>query len=152
VGYAFAEFCARFPDGLKRLQEMYKQWIFFTSLVDNTQLDLAKADMGIAELYASLVSDADLRARIFGQMKSEYLNACNMVCQVIEQPTLLSKSPVMQRSIERRNPYVDPLNFIQVELLRELRAMDAESSEAKPVMRAVLATINGVSAGMKVTG
>jgi phosphoenolpyruvate carboxylase len=152
VGYAFAEFCAKYPDGLKRLQEMYKQWIFFTSLVDNTQLDLAKADMGIAELYASLVTDANVRERIFGQMKSEYLNACNMVCQVIGQPNLLSKSPVMQRSIERRNPYVDPLNFIQVELLRELRKLDPESPEAKPIMRAVLATINGVSAGMKVTG
>jgi phosphoenolpyruvate carboxylase len=152
VGYAIAAFCAAYPDGLTRLQTMYHEWPFFNALIENAQLDLAKADMGIAELYAALVADAALREQIFGELKAEYLRACQMVCQVLGQPDLLSNAPVMQRSIERRNPYVDPLNFIQVELLRKLRALDPEASDYKPLLRAVLSTVNGVAAGMKVTG
>ena len=152
VGYALASFCADRPDGLALLQTMYRQWSFFHALMENVQLDLAKADMGIAELYAGLVTDAALRETIFGQMKAEYLRSAHMVCQVIGQPALLSNAPVMQRSIERRNPYVDPLNFIQVELLRRLRLLDPESPEYRPYLRAALATINGIAAGMKTTG
>jgi phosphoenolpyruvate carboxylase len=152
VGYAIASFCADQPDGLNRLRAMYHDWPFFNALIENAQLDLAKADMGIAELYAALVSDTALRDRIYSEMKNEYLRASQMVCQIIDQPNLLSKSPVMQRSIERRNPYVDPLNFIQVELLRELRHLDPDSPEYKPVQRAVLSAVNGIAAGMKTTG
>jgi phosphoenolpyruvate carboxylase len=152
VGYALAMFNAQNGDGLSLLREMYGRWPFFKALMENVQLDLAKADMGIAELYASLVSDSDLRERIFSEMKAEYLQACQQVCLVIEQTELLQNAPVMARSIERRNPYVDPLNFIQVDLLRRLRAMNADDPAHKLTLRNVLATINGVSSGMKVTG
>lgn len=152
VGYALAAYCAGQPDGLERLRAMYREWPFFNALIENVQLDLAKADMGIAALYAELVSDAATREKIFGEMKAEYLQACRMVCQVIGQPELLDNAPVIKRSIERRNPYVDPLNFIQVELLKRLRALDPDAPEYKPLLRATLATINGIAAGLKTTG
>lgn len=152
VGYALAIFCAEKPDHLSLLRQMYREWTFFRALMENVQLDLAKADMGIAELYASLVSDESLRESIFSEMKQAYLRSCQMVCEVIEQPSLLHQSPVMQRSIERRNPYVDPLNFIQVDLLKQLRQLQPNDTEYKAILRAALNTINGISAGMKTTG
>jgi phosphoenolpyruvate carboxylase len=152
IGTALEHFCAEHRDGLQTLREMYHQWPFFRALMENAQLDLAKADLGIAALYAALVKDDGLRHTIFDGMKAEYDRARAQVCLVIDQPELLFRSPVMQRSIERRNPYVDPLNFIQVDLLRRLRAMRLDDPAYAPTLQTVLATINGVAAGMKVTG
>jgi phosphoenolpyruvate carboxylase len=152
VGYAFETFCNESADGLSLLQEMYREWLFFGALVENCQLDVAKADMGIAELYASLVADERLRESIFGRIREEHERTCQMICQITGQRELLDNTPAIKRSIERRNPYVDPLNFIQVELLRQLRQLDAESPERAEVLNAVLATINGIAAGMKTTG
>lgn len=151
VGTALEAYIAE-PTGLDTLREMYARWPFFNALVKNAELDLAKADLGIAELYASLVSDEALRKHVFQAMRSEYKRACEAVCQVMGQAALLENAPFMQRSIERRNPYVDPLNFIQVALLKQLRQMDTEAPDYRQVMRAVLNTINGISAGMKTTG
>ncbi|MEO8606839.1 MAG: phosphoenolpyruvate carboxylase [Chloroflexota bacterium] len=151
VGYALEAFTAD-NDGLKILRQMYSEWPFFKAVMENAQLDLAKADMGIAELYASLVTDDALRDQIFSEMKAEYTRSCEQVCKVIDVPELLYNSQVMQRSIERRNPYVDPLNFIQVDLLKKLRSMSADTTAGKATLQAVLATINGISAGMKTTG
>jgi phosphoenolpyruvate carboxylase len=152
VGTALEGYCQAQPDGLATLRSMYREWPFFKALVENAQLDIAKADMGIAELYSGLVKDQELAGRIFQQMQRDHTLATRLVCEVLEQRTLLEKATVMQRSIERRNPYVDPLNFIQVDLLRLLRATPADSPDYRPMLRAVLSTINGISAGMKVTG
>src|SRR5438876_2527747 len=122
------------------------------SLDRERSLDLAKADMGIAELYASLVKDMGVRDSIFSQMKDEHRRATDYICQITDQKSLLSNSPIMQRSIERRNPYVDPLNFIQVALLRELRQTPAETPEHDALLSTALTTINGIAAGMKTTG
>jgi phosphoenolpyruvate carboxylase len=151
VGYALAAFIGQ-DGGLETLRTMYTEWPFFKAMIDNAQLDLAKADMGIAALYASLVEDQKLRDMIFDEMQAEYDRAREQVCKVIDVPELLHSSPVMQRSIERRNPYVDPLNFIQVTLLKELRSINGDAPEYKDLLGAVLATVNGISAGMKVTG
>lgn len=134
------------------LREMYNEWPFFHTVLENAQLDVAKADMGIAELYAALVTDENLRNEIFGQIKAEHDRTRRAICAVLEQDDLLDNSPVIKRSIERRNPYVDPLNFIQVALLRDLRALEPDTPEYEAVLRAVLATINGIAAGMKTTG
>jgi len=160
VGTALAGYCEANPEGMATLRTMYKEWPFFKALIENAQLDIAKADMGIAQLYSGLVSDQALATRIFDQMQAEHTLATRLVCDVLEQHTLLEKSSVMQRSIERRNPYVDPLNFIQVDLLNRLRATAPnrlratapDSPDYRPILRAVLSTINGISAGMKVTG
>jgi phosphoenolpyruvate carboxylase len=152
VGYALESFCQTKPDGLALLQEMTQKWLFFSALMRNVELDLAKADMGIAALYSTLVKDEALRARIFGMIRDEHKRACDFFCAVTQQESLLANVPVMKRSIERRNPYVDPLNFIQVSLLRMLRTLPADAPERPALMEAVLSTVNGIAAGMKTTG
>ncbi|MCB9452361.1 MAG: phosphoenolpyruvate carboxylase [Anaerolineaceae bacterium] len=153
VGTAFQSFLGADPEaGMALLHEMYTRWPFFKALVENVEFDLAKADMGIAELYAALVSDTALAEAIFTRIKTEHELACHMVCQIIDQPELLHHAPVMHRSIERRNPYIDPLNFIQIALLHDLRGTAPEAAEHHPLLRAVLETVNGIAAGMKTTG
>ncbi|MFN8531224.1 MAG: phosphoenolpyruvate carboxylase [Anaerolineae bacterium] len=152
VGTAIENFCAGANDGLTMLRTMYKEWSFFRALIENCELDLAKADMGIAELYASLVTDEPLRDLIFSRMKEEHALARQHVCAVMEQDELLVHAPVMQRSIERRNPYVDPLNFIQVSLLRDLRSQLPGTPDYDRLLNIMLTTINGIAAGMKTTG
>src|SRR5690606_32772585 len=133
-------------------QTMYQEWKFFRALVENAQLDLAKADMGIAELYASLVEDVALRDAIFSQIKAEHENARSYIWKIMGQRELLDNAPVLKVSIDRRNPYVDPLNFMQVALLRNLRAMQPDSADYEVTLDTVLATVNGIAAGMKTTG
>ncbi|MCS6872340.1 MAG: phosphoenolpyruvate carboxylase [Anaerolineae bacterium] len=150
VGYALETFVEQGDETL--LREMYDGWRFFRTLIANVELDLAKADMGIAALYADLVANEALRKHIFSRIQEEHARACRLICRITDQPELLARSPVMQRSIARRNPYVDPLNFIQVELLRELRRLPEGDPQRAAVLEAVLATINGIAAGMKTTG
>jgi len=158
VGSALELFCADcLPEppeggGLALLREMYRSWPFFTALVKNVELDLVKADMGIAELYSSLVADADLGAQIFRRIHDEHTRACEWIARITDQETLLSDTPVIKLSIERRNPYVDPLNFIQVALLRQMRALPPDDPAYDEVLEAVMITVNGIAAGMKNTG
>jgi phosphoenolpyruvate carboxylase len=131
---------------------MYQEWPFFNAVIENVQLDVAKADMGIAQLYAALVTDETIRATMFDQIKQEHTRTYSTLCQVLGQAELLDNSKVIKLSIERRNPYVDPLNFIQVALLDELRKLEPDTPESEAILRAVLDTINGIAAGMKTTG
>jgi phosphoenolpyruvate carboxylase len=138
---------------LDQLREMYREWVFFRSLIDNAQMALGKADMSIAGLYASLVDDVPLRQRVFGHILASYQETVQRVLQVAGQREILERSSTLKHSIERRNPYVDPLNFVQVELLRRLRALpDPEGAEAVELLEAVFLTINGIAAGLKNTG
>ena len=152
VGHALETWCAQEPLGLDLLRVMYRSWPFFNALLENAQLDVAKADLGIAGLYArELVEDEALRTRYFSRIEEEHARTWRMLCAVTGQESLLENNPVIRRSIERRNPYVDPLNFIQVALLQELRGAP-EASDQDAVLREVLATISGIAAGMKTTG
>ena len=152
VGTAFNTFCQTHPDGLSLLREMYRAWPFFNAVLENLQLDVAKADMGIAALYAALVGEATIRDTIFESIRAEHARTSQQLCAVLEQAALLDNVPVLQRSITRRNPYVDPLNFMQVTLLRALRQLAPDTPQYHAVLRTVLATINGIAAGMKTTG
>ncbi len=152
VGYAFDTYCANNPDGLALLRGMYREWLFFRALIENCQLDVAKADMGIAELYASLVEDRTLAETMFGRIRQEHERTKHMICEITEQTAILGNAPALKKSIDSRNPYIDPLNFLQVELLRELRQTTPETPEYQEILEAVLATINGIAAGMKTTG
>lgn len=153
VGQALSQYCDENADGLALLQTMYEKWSFFKALINNTELDVAKADMGIAAIYAELVPDDSLRDAIYTRITHEHALTTQMICDVTQQTVLLEKMDAIKLSIERRNPYVDPLNFIQVDLLRQLRAMDGDNTmEQEPILNAVLATINGIAAGMKTTG
>jgi len=151
----FCEDCLPEPPeggGLALLRDMYRRWPFFRALVKNVELDLVKADIGIAALYDSLVDDASLRERVFERIRQEHALACDWIARITDQETLLSDTPVIKLSIERRNPYVDPLNFIQVALLRRLRALSPDDPAYNDVLDAVLITVNGIAAGMKNTG
>ena len=152
VGSALAEFCAAEVGNLPLLREMYADWPFFQNTIQNLEMDVAKADMGIARRYAELVTDEAMAAQQFAIIEAEHCLTADFVCQITEQTALLASLPVIQHSITRRNPYVDPINFIQVELLRRLRAYDKDDPDRPALQRAVLDTINGIAAGMKTTG
>jgi phosphoenolpyruvate carboxylase len=134
---------------LALLQWMYREWPFWRTTLDNAQMVLAKADLHIAERYASLVPDAQVRERIWKLIADEYRRTVEAVCAVAGVDQLLDQSPTLQRSIRRRNPYVDPLSDIQVALLRRLRS----AHEPDPMLeQTVLLTVNGIAAGLRNTG
>ncbi len=137
---------------LRLLREMYTQWPFFRTLLDNAQLSLGRADLAIARLYARLVGDQPARERIFGAIEAEWQRTERAILEIGEQTALLEHSPVLSRSIRLRNPYVDPLSFAQVSLLQRLRQLPEGASERATIQRLIALTINGVAAGLQNTG
>ena len=138
-------------DGLRLLQQMYTEWPFFRATLDNAQMILGKADMYIAERYAELVPERAVAERVFQQISSEHQRAVRLVLAVTKSEHLLASSPVLWKSILRRNPYVDPLSYIQVELLRRLRAAPTAAGHEE-LEDAILLSISGIAAGLKNTG
>jgi phosphoenolpyruvate carboxylase len=135
------------------LKEMYDGWAFFRTLLNNSEMSLLKADMDISALYVSLVPDKKLANEIFSSIRAEYERTRETVLAVSRRATLLEIEPVTQQAIQLRNPYVDPLNYIQVETLRRLRALpDQEGDEAKSLREVMALTINGIAAGLRNTG
>ena len=100
---------------------MYREWTFFKTLVDNAQLALRGADMLIARVYATLAAEPD-RAAVFPELEAEYRRTESALCRLTGQKDLLDEAPWLKRSIRVRNPYIDPMNYVQVALLRRLRA------------------------------
>lgn len=147
VGHALEEY-AKKPGGMALLRAMMQEFPLFIDLIRNVEMALAKADLGIAEIYASLVPDEGLRKRVFEKLKEEMERTHRAVLAVTKQAALLETNPVLARSIRLRNPYVDPMSLIQVELLRRKRA----GENTPEVNRAIAATINGISAGLRNTG
>jgi phosphoenolpyruvate carboxylase len=147
VGHAIGEY-AKQPGGMALLRAMMAEFPLFIDLIRNVEMALAKADLGIASLYASLVPDAGLRDRIFSKLKAEFERTLSAVLAVTGQAELLEKNQVLARSIRLRNPYVDPMSLIQVDLLRRKRA----GEDTPEVNRAIAGTINGISAGLRNTG
>jgi phosphoenolpyruvate carboxylase len=147
VGRALESYAQK-PGGPKLLREMMLKFPLFIDLIRNVELALAKADMGIASLYASLVPEVDERERVFSKFTAEYERALNAVLAVTNQRELLESNAVLARSIKLRNPYVDPLSLLQVDLLRRKRA----GEDTPEVNRAISGTINGISAGLRTTG
>lgn len=152
LGSAIAKYTERIPNGIDQLRVMYRGWYYFRAMMDNAQQALAKADMAIASCYADLVADRELRDRVFNQIRDEYDRTREMLLLVNRQKVLLGNEPVLQRAIKLRNPYVDSMSFIQLGLLRKLRALPAESDERKEIMDALRLSIVGVAAGLKNTG
>lgn len=140
------------PKGKKLLRAMHAEWPFFQTLIDNAELTMLKADMGIAALYASLVDDAKIRRRIFGLLEKEFERTEAAILAITGQKHLLARDPVLFNSVQLRNPYVDPLNYIQVEMLRRLRRGKLSAAEADATRSVVELTINGISGGLKNTG
>lgn len=136
---------------LELLRSMYTNWPFFRTLIDNAQIILGKADLTIAEHYAELVADQELAQQIFNEIKAEYQRTASMVSQVAQIEHLLDNLPILQRAIVRRNPYIDPLSYIQLELLRRLRSNPDQEDHAA-LEDAILLSINGLAAGLLNTG
>ena len=141
------------PQHRALISEMYAAWPFFRAVIDNAEMSLLKADLEIAALYAELVSDRAMAARIFALIKLEYERTRAAILAATGQTELMEREGVIKRSVERRNPYVDPLNYLQVEMLRRLRKLsDPESAEAQTYRDVIVLTINGIAAGLRNTG
>jgi phosphoenolpyruvate carboxylase len=141
------------PLALAELRQMYAAWPFFRSLFDNAEMSLLKADMDIAALYSSLAPDQSIAAAIFEDIRLEYERTQELVLAISGHRLLMDGDPSIQRSIQLRNPYIDPLNYIQVEMLRRLRLHpDAEGVEAERLRDVVVLTINGIASGLRNTG
>jgi phosphoenolpyruvate carboxylase len=141
---------AREQFGLDLLREMQAEWPFFAALLSNAEMACAKADPLIARRYVDLWDDAGPRERIWGIVSGELERTRAELCTVRGEDRLLSQEPVLQASIDRRNPYVDPLSFVQIELLRRLRANGAPSDGL--LERVSLLTVNGIAGGLRNTG
>lgn len=147
VGYALERF-AKQAAGEKLLREMLRHFPLFEDLLLNVELGMAKADFSIAKLYAELVGDEALRKRVFRILDKEFQRTRRMLLEVTGQAHLLERNPMLVRSIRLRNPYIDPMSLIQVELLRRKRS----GPDSEDLNYALAATINGIAAGLWNTG
>ena len=134
--------------GMELLREMAQQWPFFRALLSNLDMVLAKSDIAIASRYAELIEDKALRDEIFPRLRREWQASIDTLLAVTGQSALLESNPLLARSIRHRFPYLDPLNHLQVELLKRHRAGDADDR----VVRGIHLTINGVAAGLRNSG
>lgn len=148
LGTALAR--ARERHGVAVLRQMSADWPFFATLLANAEMALAKADVAIAGRYVALWDEAATRDRIWGALSAEMALARTELLAIRGSDRLLSAEPVLQASIDRRNPFVDPLSFVQIELLSRLRRGDAEDLEE--LGRVSLLTINGIASGLRNTG
>ncbi|MCM0081836.1 phosphoenolpyruvate carboxylase [Geomonas sp. Red32] len=148
IGHALETFVAEEKDGLAVLQEMLAKMPIFHDMIRNVELALTKVDLPLARLYAELVPDAALRERVFDMVVEEYQRTRRLVLTVTGQRELLEGSPSLARSLRLRNPYVDPLSMIQIEMLRRKRE---GKGDGKPDF-VLAATINGIASGLRNTG
>ena len=154
--YGFGTACQAFiaahgATGLGHLQAMYQEWGFFRTLLSNMDMVLAKTDIAIAERYADLVKDAALREAIFTRLKTEWRATIEALLSITGQSELLAGNPLLLRSMKNRYPYLDPLNHLQIELMRRHRS-GPPWSEDERVRSGIHLTINGVSAGLRNSG
>ncbi len=152
IGAALAAWRAADPTRLTRLQRMYQDWPFFRTLLSNAQMALAKADMGIAAEYAALCVDPRLGREIHAVIAEEYRRTCRQILEVAGIERLLEEHPDLAASLTRRRPYLDPLNYIQVSLLKRLRAEPGTDDAPSPWLEPLLRSINAVAAGLRNTG
>ena len=142
---------AREEHGVQLLREMERDWPFFAALISNAEMACVKADLDIARRYAELYSDEQARERIWRLIEDEFARTLHELGQVRDEQELLDREPILQRAIARRNPFVDPISFIQLELLRRLRAPGGDPDDPE-LVRASLLAINGIAGGLRNTG
>ena len=133
---------------LTLLREMFEAWPFFRSTVDNLEMVLSKSDVGIAARYASLVADQALSGSLFGRIRDAWVATQDRVLDITGQSRLLEKNPALDASIRLRLPYIEPLNLLQVELLKRHRA-----AESDPRVRpGIHLSINAIATGLRNSG
>ena len=148
VGYALKRFSADAPENPQLLRDMMSGLPLFASMIRNVEIAMAKADLNIASVYADLVTDRALAQRVFVMLREEFLLTREVILAITGQKDLLENNPLLYRSIRLRNPYVDPMSLIQVNLLRRKRAGVRDSK----LDYALATTINGIAAGLHNTG
>ena len=148
-GTAVARWCEAHPsDGMDILREVYETTPFFRTQISNIDMVLAKTDMAIARCYGELVEDAALRDHIFQQIEAEHARSVDAILSITGNDRLLAGNPMLERSIRNRFPYVDPLNHLQIDLLRKHRAGEHDPK----ILRGIQLTINGIAAGLRNSG
>jgi phosphoenolpyruvate carboxylase len=135
-------------NSVEELKAMYGDWPFFRSVLSNMDMVLAKSDLAIASRYAELVSDAKVRQQIFARLSEEWHRTRKWLAAITGNEALLADNPTLARSIRARFPYLDPLNHVQVELLRRYRSGDRDPR----LLRGIHLTINGLAAGLRNSG
>jgi len=148
-GTAVARWCEEHPsDGMDILRDIYNTTPFFRTQISNIDMVLAKTDMAIARCYAELVQDETLRDHIFQQIEAEHARSVEAILSITGHDRLLAENPMLERSIRNRFPYIDPLNHLQIDLLRKHRA----GVDDPKVLRGIQLTINGIAAGLRNSG
>ncbi|QII06349.1 phosphoenolpyruvate carboxylase [Rhodococcoides fascians A25f] len=148
TGSAFEEWVGDDDGKLEVLSDLYRKWPFFQTVLSNLAQVMAKSDLGIAARYAELVPDADLRARIFGMIEAEHATTVRMYLKITGHSRLLEDNPSLERSVHNRFPYLEPLNQMQVEMLRRYRNGDDDER----VKRGILLTMNGLATALRNSG
>ena len=152
LGSALESCCDEDGQQLSTLRRLYEEWPFFRSLLSNTQMALSKSDMRIAEEYAELAEDQQSAQQVFRLIREEYERTCKWVLKVTSSEELLDETPLLKLSLERRDPYLDPLNHIQLSLLKHYRDESLDESEREIQLDPLLRSINAIAAGMRNTG
>jgi phosphoenolpyruvate carboxylase len=148
IGHAIEKFSDKKEGNEQLLRQIVRAFPMFSDLLRNVELGMAKADLGIAREYSTLVKNSTLRKRVFSMLEEEFLRTRQMILRITGQRELLARNRVLARSIRLRNPYVDPMSLIQVELLRR----KLEGQQSSELEYPLGATINGIAAGLHNTG
>lgn len=152
IGSALEEWRQNDPTRLAKLQKMYLEWPFFRALLSNTQMALYKAEPNIAREYAELCVDKDTGDQIYTLFREEYVRTVEQVLHITGSQILLQENPILELSLTRRNPYLDPLNYIQLTLLKRYREESLSDEEREDWLNPLLRSINAIAAGMRNTG
>ncbi|MEN8260294.1 MAG: phosphoenolpyruvate carboxylase, partial [Pseudomonadota bacterium] len=152
IGHALAAWRADDPERLAKLQAMYHEWPFFRNLLSNAQMALSKSELTIAKEYAGLCNDPKVGERIYNLINGEYNRSIKQILAVANIDVLLEENPMLWASLNWRNAHLAPLNYIQISLLKRLRAEDEEKLQENRWMPPLLRTINAIAAGMRNTG
>ena len=147
-GSAVRQWLAGHPDGLQILQGMHRDWPFFQTLIANMEMVLAKTNMAIAARYVGLTPDASTHEKIFARIKDEWEATTTALFGITDQASLLANNPALKQSIHHRFPCLDPLNHMQIDLLRRHRAGEGDQDTEE----ALHLTINGIAAGLRNSG
>ncbi|MDH5545790.1 MAG: phosphoenolpyruvate carboxylase [Gammaproteobacteria bacterium] len=152
IGTALESWRANDPSHLAKLQKMYQEWPFFRSLLSNTQMALFKADMDIAKEYSKLCEDPSVGKKIYVIIRDEYIRTVEQVLHVTGNTHLIEENPTLSLSLSRRNPYLDPLNHIQVKMIARYRKLAEDSDDRDIWLAPLLRSINAIASGMRNTG
>lgn len=152
VGYAIEQWLKESPGSLKLLRKMNKDWPFFSAMISNMQMSLFKCDMRTALEYSKLCQDEALGKNVFGKIQKENKRTIEQILKIANLKTLLSNDPVLTLSLTRRDPYLDPLGYLQINLLKKYRDESVAEESRDEWQGALLSSINAIAAGLRNTG